>query len=105
MTVRRNKRLVLVAAALVAIAFGLSLFRALNAPGHDLKTLVRPLIPFALFAILLWPMWTRLGRLEAEHGADYEPPQSPRARMILIGAALLAAVLSGVAAFLLARSR
>jgi len=100
--VRNNKRLLLVAALRVVNAGGLNLWNAFGPDGDGWKG-VSDLIPFLFFAIVLGTLWTRLSKMEAEHGPDYTPPSSPYARTTLVIAGLVALVLAAVATFLLLR--
>lgn len=108
MTVRNTKRLVMVAAALATSALATSALAANlfvvflhRGRSHDYFELVMPLI----FLPVLSSMWTRLSKLEAEHGPDYVEPTPRHARPILIGLGVVALILGAVAAYLVATFR
>ena len=104
MTIRQTKRLVLFAggliALLMAVHLGLLIWRG-PAADHDLLDLIMPL----LVVVMLSTIWRRLSRLEAEHGPNYVEPRAKYARPLLIGLGVLAAILGGVAAYLIATHR
>jgi hypothetical protein len=100
MTIRQTKRLVMAAGVLIALLVAIDLGLRLLRPGppSDVTKLVLPL----LLVVLLSSVWRRLSRLEAQHGPDYVEPTTGRGRLLIIGLAALAAMLGGVAAYLLA---
>jgi len=103
MTVRQTKRLLMILGALLALltAIHLSLVILRPGPSPDLGGLVLPL----LVIVMLSSVWRSLSRLEAQHGPDYVQPMTGLARPLIVGLALLAAVVGGVAAYLLATRR
>ena len=98
MTVRNGKRLVIFAGVLVLIVLGLDLWNIFGR-GRAVKDWFDLLAPL-LFFILLSTLWRSFSRLEAEHGPDYVQPVSAKGRTALIVLGGLAAVLAGVAAYL-----
>ena len=99
MTVRQGKRLMMIAAILVAVAAALNLVVAFRHHGAGDFFEAAPLL---VFLALLATLWRRYARLEAEHGPDYVAPTT-RARPLLVGLAVVAAVLGAVAGYLIAR--
>jgi hypothetical protein len=102
MTVRGNKKLVLVALGVVGLAFILRLVTAFLPRGHGVSDLADGL-PFLFFLLFLSVMWNRLSRLEAEHGPDYVQPTPPYARALLVVLVGVAVALATVAFFLARR--
>jgi hypothetical protein len=100
MTVRGNKKLVLVALGVVGLGLIVSALKAFLPGGKGVSDLT-DCLPFLFFLLILSTMWNRLARLEAEHGPDHVEPSPPYARVVLIAAAVLAVVLAAVAVFLL----
>lgn len=102
MTVRTTKRLIMLLVALLilltAVRLGLVLWKGTS---FNLSGVVLPLF----VVVMLASTWRRLSALEAEHGPDYVQPAPPQARKLLIGVAVLLAVLAGVLGYFLATRR
>src|SRR4051812_19605015 len=103
MTLRQSKHLVMIAVGLIVLleAVHLGLFIWRPGPQRDLGDIILPM----MVLVMLWSVWARLSRLEAEHGPDYVQPRSGFVRPLIIGLAMLAAILGGVAAYLIATHR
>lgn len=101
MTVRNTKRLILALIGLLVLLSAVEVTLAVVRPQArpDYFEMLMPLFLAVTFA----GTWQRLSKLEAEHGPDYIQPSPPYARKVLIGVAILAAVLAGVLGFLIAR--
>jgi membrane protein CcdC involved in cytochrome C biogenesis len=103
MTVRQTKRLVTILggllALLTAINLGLLFLRPARQP--DLSEFMLPLVVL----VMLSSVWRSLSRTEAQHGPDYVQPRSKAARPLLIGLGVIAMILGGVAAYMIATHR
>lgn len=102
MTVRGNKKLVLVGLGVVGLALIVCALAAFMPGGKGVSDLT-DCLPALFFLLILSTMWNRLSRLEAEHGPDHVEPSPPYARVVLIVAAVAAVVLAAVAVFLTRR--
>ena len=101
MSHRDRKRLVLIVAGIAALACAIEIGVVLYKHRFDqsASALMLPL----LIAIIMSTGWSRLSKLEAEHGADYEPPEPRYAMGILAAAGACAVILVVVAAILILR--
>ena len=96
MTVRQSKQFALAAGAIIAAAFALNLYVLVRDGFHDPLSLWPG--PFFLLLIVGW--WTRLSKLQAEHGPDYVQPTPVRLGRWLPALLVALVALGGVLTYL-----
>ncbi|HEX3700121.1 MAG TPA: hypothetical protein VHV27_05540 [Phenylobacterium sp.] len=103
MTVRQNKRFLLIGGWILGIAVAVEIVLILRSGGR-LHELVQ-LSPQVLMIGIIVGGWRRLSHLEAEHGPDYVQPAYPHRKTVVIVLGVLGFVLAAIAVFLVARLR